>query len=437
MAQRDSRLIGGSYRLGPAMTTSGMLTTYTATNLKTLDMVGIFVIEFPPAFHAQTVQHLLMPLERYTHVQSPHVLHVYDWGIDGNRAYIVTNAPRGIPLRYVMDTENIHVARGLDIARQITQGLIALHAQGIVGRDLRPQLITVQSIQPHDAVQIDDIGLRPLLNALGTTTAQNSSDIEYLDPRYAPPEYLHGGQIGQWSDIYQVGLLLFELVTGRVPFIGPNDAETMRMQSTQATPRLSLYSQSAPLELQELLNRALAKAPQERFASAQALFTALNTIAPKLSRDTQVMQKSTTSTNQEEDSSLMATVLDRRNTDKPLRSLPTIDGIYAYLCYDKNGTEHSMPLTQPTVIIGRKDPRLGKHLDLDLTELDTATTVSRNHASIMFEDQRFYLRDLNSRNKTRLNGQQLEPAQKVPLRHEDTISFGSVHMTFKLPLTNT
>src|SRR5436309_4593890 len=117
MALRDTRLMGGSYRLGPAMTTSGMLTTYTATNLQTLDMVGIFVIEFPPSFHAQTVQHLLTPLERYTHTHSAQVIQVYDWGIDGNRAYIVTSSPRGIPLRYALDTENISLSRSLDIAR--------------------------------------------------------------------------------------------------------------------------------------------------------------------------------------------------------------------------------------------------------------------------------------------------------------------------------
>ncbi len=436
MAQRDARLIGGTYRLGPAMATSDMLTTYTATQLKTLEMVGIFVIEFPPSFHAQTVQHFLKPLERYTHVQSAHVLQVLDWGVDANRAYIATNAPRGIPLRYMLDTEHINLTRALDVARQITQGLIALHAQGIVGLDLRPQLITIQSMQSHDLVQIDDIGLRPLLNALGNTTVQSASDISYLDPRYAPPEYLQGDQIGQWSDIYQVGLLLFELVTGRVPFIGHNDQETIQMQCNNAVPRLSLYSNNAPLALQELINRTLAKAPQERFASAHALFTALNTMQqPTRSRDTQVMSAwaPDNGNEQEEDSSLMATVLDKRNPDKPQRTLPGTDGIFAYLYFEKDGSEQKIAIKQANIVIGRKDPRLGKHLDIDLTDLDTTTTVSRNHASITFEQQSFYLEDLKSRNKTRLNGIPLSPRQKVPLHQDDIISCGSVRLIFKLP----
>lgn len=431
MALRDSRLIGGNYRLGSALTTSGMLSTYTATNLQTLDMVGIFVIEFPPSFHAQTVQHLLTPLERYTHTRSAHVIQVYDWGIDGNRAYIITSSPRGIPLRYALDTENISLLRSLDIARQITQGLIALHTQGITGIDLRPQLISIQSMKPHDHVQIDDIGLRPLLNALGTT----AQDISYLDPSYAPPEYLQGGQIGPWSDIYQVGLLLFELITGRVPFIGQNAQETSHMQCTNAVPRLSLYSTTAPPALQELLNRALAKASGERFATAQALLTALNMIQlPPLSRDTQAMHTGagTQEPGEKEDLALMATVLEKRNTDEPLLAIPNKDGIYAYLSYEKDGNTHKIPLMQASVIVGRKDPRRGKHLDIDLTDLDTTTTVSRNHANITFEGHRFYLADLNSRNKTRLNGQPLQVAQKVPLRHDDTISFGSVQLTFKV-----
>ena len=74
--------------------------------------------------------------------------------------------------------------------------------------------------------QIDDIGLRSLLLALGYVSSQRNDDIGYLDPRYASPEYIHGEQVGPWSDIYQAGLHLFALVTGRLPFVGSTPAET-------------------------------------------------------------------------------------------------------------------------------------------------------------------------------------------------------------------
>src|SRR5260221_14069700 len=109
MAQRDARLIDGTYRVKMIMSTGGMLTTCTASNLKTHDMVGLSLIEFPPHFHAQTVQHLLSPLERRRSLQSPHVLHIHDWGVDGNRAYIATDSPRGLTLRHVLNSEYINL----------------------------------------------------------------------------------------------------------------------------------------------------------------------------------------------------------------------------------------------------------------------------------------------------------------------------------------
>src|SRR5207249_2540796 len=112
--------------------------------------------------------------------------------------------------------------RALDISRQILQGLKALHEHKVIGVDLRPQLMTIESVDPTVHAQIDDIGLRSLLKELGYV-ASHREDIGYLDPRYAAPESLESGETNRWSDLYQVGLLLFELVTGRLPFVGHND----------------------------------------------------------------------------------------------------------------------------------------------------------------------------------------------------------------------
>ncbi len=152
MAQRDPRLIGGVYRAGQAITSSDVLTHYTAYNRNTNDVVGLFVLELPPAIEPQAAQPLLQPLEQRRQVESPHVMRVYDWGIDGKRVYIATDPPRGVTLRHVLDNENIDLQRTLDFAQQMAQGLAALHAQGIAGMDMRPQLITVDSVAITDRV---------------------------------------------------------------------------------------------------------------------------------------------------------------------------------------------------------------------------------------------------------------------------------------------
>src|SRR5216684_5906445 len=176
-ARRNPRLIGGVYQVGQVITTGPMLTVYSAYNRNTSDVVGLLVLELPPMIDAETAQRLLDPLERRRLVKSLHVIHVYDWGIDGKRVYIATDPPRGVTLRHVLDNENIDLRRTLDFARQMARGLVALHAQGIAGMDIRPQLITVDSVAITDRVQLDDVGLRFLLNGLGYTGSQHPADI--------------------------------------------------------------------------------------------------------------------------------------------------------------------------------------------------------------------------------------------------------------------
>src|SRR5947209_7225774 len=164
MAQRNARPVGGIYQVGQVITSGGVLTSYTAYNRNTNDVVGLLVVEFAPAIDAQTVQQLLQPLERRRSLDSPNLIHVYDWGIDGNRLYIATDPPRGMTLRYVLDNENIDLERALDLARQMAQGLKALHEQGVSGVDMRPQLITVDSLVSPERAKLDDAVIRLLLN---------------------------------------------------------------------------------------------------------------------------------------------------------------------------------------------------------------------------------------------------------------------------------
>lgn len=116
--QQAHRLIGGVYRVGQIITREGMLTICTAYNRNTNDVVGLVVIEFPPSF-VQSIDQQLQSLASRSIIQSPHVLRVHDWGIDGNRAYIATDPPRGVTLRYVLDNENVDTIRAIDLIKQI------------------------------------------------------------------------------------------------------------------------------------------------------------------------------------------------------------------------------------------------------------------------------------------------------------------------------
>ncbi len=431
MARRNPRMIGGIYRVGLVMTAGGMLTTYTAYNHNTSEMVGLYVIQIPDTVAVETVQPYLQPLGRRQLIQSPHVIRVYDFGIDGTRIYIATDPPRGVPLRHVLDTENIDLLRAFDLTRQLALGVKALHEQGVVGLDLRPPLITVDTAATTDRVQIDDIGLRSLLKTLGYVGSQQVNDIGYLDPRYAPPEYINNGSIGPWSDVYQLGLLTFELVTGRLPFVGRTTAQTAVMQTTRPLPQMSLYKHDAPASLQAVLERALAKNLGDRFANAGQFLSALETVqlqpvsTPGLTREMAPVK--------EDDAAIVKPSQDTAQENREGALAPE-EGVYAYLCYEKDGQEiQRFAIREKKVLVGRTDRKQKIFPQVDLTVYDPDMTVSRRHALIRYEDSFFYLEDLRSHNGTMLGKLKLNPVQEEMLQHDDVVQFGSVCMVFKIP----
>ena len=455
-ARKNPRLIGGVYQVGQVIRTGPMLTAYTAYNRNTSDVVGLLVLELPPMFEAEAALQLLEPLEQRRRVQSPHVIHVYDWGIDGSRAYIATDPPRGVTLRHVLDNEDIDLLRAVEVVRQMTQGLVALQAQGVVDTDMRPQLITVDMAGTTDRVQLDDVGLRLLLKQLGYVSSQQGDDIGFFDPRYVPPEYLQGAQIGSWSDVYQVGLLLFEMITGRAPFVGHTSAETGVLQSTSPVPRMTQFKQDTPQVLQDLIDRALAKDPAQRFQNAPVLLKALEMmpIRPRpLSSDWRAegdvsltppasfpAVKSAGSSDElpsapvEEDSSLESTLVDGDLTGRSTPIVPREEGVHAYLDYEKEDEEpRRFAIKDKYTVVGRVDPKRGLRPEIDLTPIDPRMTVSRQHARIRFEKTFFYIEDLKSRNKTRLGELTLMPLKAELLQHGDVLHFGSVRMVFKVP----
>lgn len=442
--QQNPRMFGGYYSVAQVISTGPLLTIYTAYHHYSSDRVGLYVVELPPTMDEEAVERHLQVFEKRRQVDSPHVMHVYDWGVDEGSIFIAADPPRGVTLRHVLDEENLKIERAVDLARQMARGLVALQAQGIVGIDMRPQLVTISTAGEASYAQLDDIGLRQLLKQSGYMNSQPGGDIGFLDPRYASPESLQNGLIGAASDVYGLALLLYEMIANRVPFVGRTAAETEAMQCQNLLPPITLYCPDTPQSMQDLLARALEKDPAQRFPDAVALLQALESLPIGVSPYPVASASGGGDGGEMRDDDGKETVesqsVDDVSTVVPISSDTSsfntdVEGALAYLYFEAEGEgqeSQRFAIKGNYAIVGRVDPKRGITPEIDLNSVDSLMTVSRQHARIRSDKSGFTIEDLKSRNKTRLRGSTLPPLQPEPLRDGDVVHFGSVRMVFRV-----
>ncbi len=215
----------------------------------------------------------------------PNCVSVIDFGVSP-APYIVMEYVTGETLRDTLDGGPVSVERALYLCSGILAGLAHAHEQQIIHRDIKPANVMVTEAAGTDClVRILDFGLAKLRDGASDISA---SWIVVGTPSYMSPEQGQGLEVDRRTDIYAVGVLLFELLTGEKPYSGDEPFQTLQMHREVAIPRLSARApeRSFPEGLQEILDRALAKDPEERFASAIEFTEALKTLGAALASTT-------------------------------------------------------------------------------------------------------------------------------------------------------
>ncbi len=223
--------------------------------------------EFAGRFHNEAIA--------ASRIRHPHVVDVVDFGwLDDGRPFLVMEELRGTSLDAVLRQERIPLPRALRIADQVSQALAAAHAAGVVHRDLKPVNVLLVGKGDLEAVKVLDFGISKVsashvhLTQLGRVLGT---------PEYMSPEQTTGEALDGRSDIYSLGILLFELVTGRPPFVDGNLVKVMLRQRSERPAALrSLRPDLAiPAELEALVGRMLAKSPGARPQTMEACVAAL------------------------------------------------------------------------------------------------------------------------------------------------------------------
>ena len=263
--------LGERYHIVRQLGEGGMGEVYLARD-KELDRdVALKVIRIDLASNPAILERFKREIQLSSNITHKNILRVYDLGEANGVKFLTMQFVQGRDLSAVMRREApLSVPRVVEIFRQICEGLQAAHEQGVIHRDLKPQNIMIDD---REHVLITDFGLAKSLN-YGTLTEAGKV---IGTPHYMSPEQVKGVELDQRSDIYSLGIILYEMLTGTLPFTGASAWEVM-IQRTQKTPRpASDHNPKIPPYLIKILERCLQPDPNLRYASTAEILRDLDT----------------------------------------------------------------------------------------------------------------------------------------------------------------
>ena len=276
---RDVRLpalgevFGDRYKIRSELGRGGMGVVFRASDLELEEDVALKVMR-PEAFAEATdgVAKLKQEVRLARRISHPNVIRVHDLvEADGLRCLSMEFVPGTTLLEVLKQHGGLRLAPGLQVAKQLCRGLTAVHSQGIVHRDLKPQNVMVL---PNGVVKLMDFGISSGLKGAGAT----DEGVVVGTPAYMSPEQCRGQDLDFHSDLYSLGIVLWEMFAGKIPFSGSTVGSLIQQQLNTAAPPLRGARADIPAELEQVVMACLAKNPDHRPASASLVYQSLRDV---------------------------------------------------------------------------------------------------------------------------------------------------------------
>ncbi len=267
----EQQTFNNRYRLDRKLGEGGMATVYSGTDTLLRRRVAIKVLRAQYAADAEFVRRFYQEAESAARLSHPNIVNTYDVGREGDTYYIVMELVDGPSLAEIIAADGkLPEPVAIDYAAQICNGLAFAHRQGLLHRDIKPANVLVTK---DDVVKLSDFGIARAVSQ--HTMALTKPGLVMGSVFYISPEQAQGHELNEASDLYSVGIVLYQMLTGQLPYNGESPVTVALKHIGDPVPSLDTKNLGVSPALASIVNKLLQKRPENRFASASEVATAL------------------------------------------------------------------------------------------------------------------------------------------------------------------
>ena len=288
------------YRILEKLGAGGMGMVYLAEDMKLGRKVAIKILNHEFTTNRDRLHRFEQEASAASNLNHPNILTIHEVGVDDGHHYIATEYIDGITLRRKIAASQLETPQILDIAVQVSSALEEAHAAGIVHRDIKPDNIMIRR---NGYVKVLDFGLAKLTELVDRSPSdaeastrvmvQTDAGVVMGTSHYMSPEQARGKPVDARSDIWSLGVVIYEMVAGRTPFEGETSTDVIVAITQKEPPPLARFSPNVPAELEWIVMKALRKDRDERYQTIKELLTDLRRLKQRLEFEVELERSST------------------------------------------------------------------------------------------------------------------------------------------------